>query len=214
MSTTTHAEHRKKHERTPSIARIAWMIWIVGLGCLLLALTPLSGCTYEKIISRSSLLSGLEGAESKIPEKKSTRTVPPILRTPAGGIRIENEDGSITLYAKSVRQLMTQITTTLRDDEPDLFINQVLSKVTKQEFYERGLDPKLAYDELVSRQRDIYKLFYYIPMGEYTPGIYLENVGKNTFRLKLSRARNQSLYWTGIDAVFEDGNYRLRWFVP
>jgi len=179
----------------------------------LLVLTP-GGCTYERIISRSSLLSGLEGAESKIPEKQSTRTIPEFLQTPTEGIRVTHDDGSITLYSKSIRQLMTHITTTLQNSEPELFVEQVLSKATKDEFYERGLDPMLGFDELSQHQEDIYSLFYYMPMGEYTPGLYLESVGRNVFRLKLARSYDQSLYWTGIDAIFEDGNYRLRWFVP
>ena len=140
--------------------------------------------------------------------------MPGFMRTPAEGIRITNDDGSITLYTKSMRQLMAQITTTIQNGERDLFVEQVLSQQTKEEFYERGLDPGIAFDELVSRQRDIFRLYYFMPMGEYTPGMYLEGIGRNTFRLKVSRAANPSLYWIGMDAVFEDTNYRLRWFVP
>jgi len=175
---------------------------------------PLGGCTYRRIISQTGILSGLEGAQSQIPSKRPTQALPDFLRTPDAGIRIENNDGTITLYAKSIRQLMTQITTTIKNGEKDLFVEQVLSKVTKEEFYDRGLEPGLGFDELKAHQKDIFRLFYFMPMGEYTPGLYLQNVGRNTFRLSLSRARNESLYWIGIDAVFENGNYRLRWFVP
>ncbi len=95
-----------------------------------------------------------------------------------------------------------------------MFIEQLLCERTKDEFYERGLDPGLAFDELVRRERDIGRLFYYMPMGEYTPGLHLTTIGRNTFRLKLPRANNESLYWLGIDVVFEKSNYRLRWFLP
>jgi len=174
----------------------------------------MSGCTYERVVSRSSILSGIEGAESKIPEKKAARPLPDFLRTPDEGIRVVDEDGSVTLYSKSIRQLMAQITSTLQNGERELFVEQVLSQRTKDEFYERGLDPGMAFDELLKHYRDIGRLFYFMPMGEYTPGLYLETVGKNTFRLKISRIRNESLYWIGIDTVFEENNYRLRWFVP
>ncbi|MDF1809176.1 MAG: hypothetical protein P1U42_05715 [Phycisphaerales bacterium] len=174
----------------------------------------MSACTYERVVSRSSILSGIEGAESNIPEKKAARPLPDFLRTPDEGIRVVDEDGSVTLYAKSIRQLMAQIITTLQNGERELFVEQVLSQRTKDEFYERGLDPGLAFDELLKHYRDIGRLFYFMPMGEYTPGLYLETVGKNTFRLKISRIRNESLYWIGIDTVFEGNNYRLRWFVP
>lgn len=174
----------------------------------------MGGCQrYERVISKSSVLSALEDKDSGIPKKRSANAVSDIFRTPKEGIRVENEDGTITLYAKSVRQLMTQITTTIQNGEEELFTEQVLSKVTRDEFLDRGLDPALAFRELTKRQKDIFRLFYFMPMGEYTPGLYLKAVGKNTFRLQLSRARNEKLYWIGIDTVFENGNYRLRWFV-
>jgi hypothetical protein len=50
-------------------------------------------------------------------------------------------------------------------------------------------------------------------MGEYTPGLFLETIGRNVFQLKLPRANNEKLYWIGLDVVFENGNYRLRWFL-
>ena len=180
----------------------------------LLLLPILGGCTYERVVSQSGLLTGLEGAESKIPPKRQARALPDFLRTPNEGIRVEHEDGSVTLYSKSVRQLMAHISTTIANGEQDLFLEQLLCQRTKDEFYERGLDPALAFEELVRRERDIGRLFYYLPMGEYTPGVYLKTIGRNTFRLKLPRANNESLYWLGLDVVFEDSNYKLRWFLP
>lgn len=181
---------------------------------LLLPGATLCGCTYERIVSQSGLLTGLDGAESKIPPKRQARALPDFLRTPEGGIRIENEDGTITLYSKSVRQLMAHISTTIGNNERELFVEQVLSERTKDEFYERGLDPGLAFDELKRRERDIGRLFYFLPMGEYTPGVYMQTIGRNVFRIKLSKVTNESLYWIGMDVVFEDSNFKLRWFLP
>lgn len=183
----------------------------------LVSLLLIAGCTpYERVVSRSSLLSSLEDTNDtgNVPTKKASRTLPDFLRNPEEGIRVEDEDGTITLYTKSIRQLMTQITLCIQNDERDLFVEQVLSQITKDEFYERNLDPGFAFDELVARQRDIFRMFYFMPMGEYTPGLFTKSIGRNVFRLQLSRARNEELYWIGIDSVFEKGNYRLRWFVP
>jgi hypothetical protein len=184
------------------------LIVLVSIGCIM------GGCTYERVVSQSGLLSGLDGAQSKLPAKQQARALPDFLRTPDEGIRVVDEDGTVTLYAKSVRQLMAHISTTIANGERDLFVEQVLCKLTKDEFYERGLDPGLAFDELVRRERDIGRMFYYMPMGEYTPGLYLKTIGRNTFRLKLPRANNEALHWLGMDVVFEDRNYRLRWFLP
>jgi len=181
---------------------------------MLLLMTTLAGCTYERVVSQSGLLSGLDGAQSQIPTKRQARALPDFLRTPDQGIRVENEDGTITLYSKSVRQLLAHLSTTIANGERELFIEQLLCQLTKDEFYDRGLDPSLAFDELVRRERDVGRLFYFMPMGEYTPGLYLKTIGRNTFRLKLGRANNESLHWIGIDVVFEDSNYKLRWFLP
>ena len=178
----------------------------------LILLTPI-GCRYERVVSHSGLLVGIEGAESQIPAKQTGQALPDFLRTPDEGIRIENDDGTITLYSKSVRQLMSHITTTIQNGEKELFVEQVLATSTKDEFIERGLDPGLAFEEVTNRQRDIFRMFYYMPMGEYTPGLFLETIGRNVFRLKLPRANNEKLYWIGLDVVFEKGNYRLRWFL-
>lgn len=190
---------------------------ICTLIACLIGLLLIAGCTpYERVVSRTSLLSSLEDTNDtgNVPTKKASRTLPDFLRNPDEGIRVEDEDGTITLYTKSIRQLMTQITLCIQNDERDLFVEQVLSQITKDEFYERNLDPGFAFDELVARQRDIFRMFYFMPMGEYTPGLFTKSIGRNVFRLQLSRARNEELYWIGIDSVFEKGNYRLRWFVP
>lgn len=179
------------------------------LGCVLL----LAGCGYERIVSQRNILSGIQGAESQIPAKKQGNTKPAIFAVPEGGIRQESEDGEITLYAKSFSHLMTHIAMTLENDEKELFVDQVLSQVTKDEFLERNLDPGLAFDELKSRQREIFRLFHFMPMGEYTPGLVVQPVGRQTFRLAIDGSSNRELRWIGIDAVFEKGNYRLRWFV-
>ena len=181
---------------------------------LLLLVATLPGCTYERIVSQSGLLTGLDGAQSQIPAKREARALPDFLRTPDEGIRVEDEDGTVTLYSKSVRQLLALISSTIANGERELFVEQLLCQRTKDEFYERGLDPSLAFDELVRRERDVGRLFYFMPMGEYTPGLYLKTIGRNTFRLKLGRANNESLHWIGIDVVFEDNNYKLRWFLP
>ncbi len=177
-------------------------------------LISLSACRYERVVSQSGLLTGLEGAESSIPAKRRANMLPDFLRTPEQGIRVEDEDGEVTLYSKSVRQLMIHLTTSIANGERELFLDQLLSEKTKREFIDRGLDPGMAFDELVRRQRDAGRLFYFMPMGEYTPGVDYRSIGQNIFRLRLPSATHEGLYWIGIDVVFEDLNFKLRWFLP
>lgn len=189
--------------------RYALIIAIAMTGLILLP-----GCQYERIVSHSGLLVGLEGAESQIPPKRQSRPLPEFLRTPEEGIRVEDEDGNVTLYSKSIRHLMAHMTTTIAEGEKDLFLEQLLSQRTKDEFHERGLDPGLAFDELVRRQRDVGRLFYFMPVGEFTPGVDFRTIGKNVFRVRLPRQMHEGLYWIGLDVTFEDYNYKLRWFLP
>lgn len=180
----------------------------------LLVLTALTApaCREERIVSRKGMLSSLPGAQTGgIPDVRNI-TQAEILRTPDDGIRQTLPDDTVVLYAKSIQHLMTHIVNTMQNEEEELFTQQVLSKATRDEFVVRGYDPNEAYKEIVRRQRDVFRLFNAMPFGERTPGVYMESIGRNEFRIRLPRSSWGDLNWTGIDAVFEDGNYRLRWF--
>lgn len=183
------------------------------VACVSAAALLTAGCAMEeRIISRRGLISSLPGAKSNIPDERTAQQAD-ILRTPTQGIRQTDEDGNVTLYAKSVQHLMTHLVHAIQNDERDLFVEQILSKKTRDEFLFRGYDPATAFDELVRRQRDIFTLFNTMPFGERTPGLMLLATARNEFRLRLPRQSWGDLKWTGIDTVFEDGNYHLRWFV-
>lgn len=144
---------------------------------------------------------------TEIPGAKNVEEVP------ADSLVRTEPDGKKTLIAKTGRQLMVHIYKTLDDNKPELFVDQVLSDVTKQEFYARGYDPVEAFKELQRRREDIDTLFARMPMGESTPGVILSKVGKGTLRLEVEGMAARDLKWAGMDMVLEKGNYRLRWFV-
>lgn len=176
------------------------------------ALIVLAGCMEERVVSRKGLLSSLPGAQTQIPDQRTTRR-PDVLRPPSGGIREVLDDDTIILHAKSVQHLMSHIVSAIQNNEKELFVEQILSRQTRDEFRIRGYDPGTAFDEAVRRQRDVFKLFNSMPFGENTPGIHLQSIGRNEFRLEVPRSSRRGLKWTGIDVVFEQGNYHLRWFI-
>ncbi|MBO6512799.1 MAG: hypothetical protein JJ974_02390 [Phycisphaerales bacterium] len=177
-------------------------------------IAQMGGCKpYRKEISRKSLLSKLDQQQRGEAQAPRPTVINEIFAVPGGKIRTEDEDGNVTLYAKSIKHLMNHIIYALENDERELFTEQILSQITKDEFIDRGMDPGIAFDELVKRRRDIYRMFNFMPMGESTPGLYIEPIGENLFRLAVSRAGHQDLLWIGIDVSFEDLNYKLRWFV-
>lgn len=171
-----------------------------------------SACRQERIVSRQGLLSSIPGAQSSIPDPRDARR-PDVLQTPRGGIRQTLEDGSVVLHSKSIQHLITHIVHAIQNDEEDLFVNQLLAFETLEEFRIRRVDPALGFQEVVRRRRDAFELFAAMPFGESTPGLFLEPTGRNEFRLQLPRSSWGELDWVGIDAVFEDGNFKLRWFI-
>ncbi len=125
---------------------------------------------------------------------------------------VELPDGEILLVSKTGRHLMAHVINTIDADDKALFLDQVLSEITKQEFIDRGIDPGEAFVELKKRRTDIMKLFNLMPMGEYTPGVYMKGVGGGVQRLKVSGPSAMDLRWNFMDMKYEKGGYRLRWF--
>lgn len=188
--------------------------------CLILLIIPtvmgLASCApYEREISRRGILTDFSDENKGGSPNAHSRPafVDPVFALPEGKIRVEDDDGNVTLYAKSVKHLMSHIITALENNERDLFTEQILSKTTVDEFKERNLNPGIAFDELVKRRKQIYQCFHLMPNGEYSPGLFLKPIGTNMFRLAVSRAGHSELLWIGIDVSFEQSNYRLRWFV-
>jgi hypothetical protein len=174
----------------------------------------LGGCATEsRVVSWNPILGRLPGAETQIPVTGPRGSYTDPTKLPEAKVREEAPDGTVTLRARTGRQLMQHIYTTLRDGERDLFTEQVLSRRTRSEFEVRGHDPREAFDMLLARGGDVQALFDAMPMGEQTPGVFLESVGDGVLRFRVSGRSAMDLRWTGIDMVMEDGSYRLRWFV-
>lgn len=185
-----------------------------GPACLVAgaALGLAAGCVETQVTQvNKPMFAGLPGVDSGGGSLASAfgQSRPEILQ-PVEQIRVENPDGTITLRAPTVRDLMRHILETLVRDEEEIFTQQVLSTITRREFVERGYDPREAFRELKRRQGDIRGLFQAMPMGEFTPGILLRPIGKNMFRLHSEGDR--SMPYRFMDVVFEGGDYRLRWF--
>ncbi len=177
----------------------------------------LSACTETRVTKWNPMLGSLPGASSGRPVTTENRFnfQSPIV-APEGGIRQENDAGEVTLHARSARHLMAHIYTTLQQDERDLFAEQVLSTITRAEFFARGRDPAEAFDMLKARQNDVFKLFDTMPAGEYTPGVVWNKLGqvdgKNLVRIGVSGIAARGLQYTYFDMVMEHGSWRLRWF--
>jgi len=160
------------------------------------------------------LLGGLPGSTSNTPVVRNLGDYRDPTRVEGNKIEVANPDGTKTLTARTGRHLMVHIYNTLVRDERELFVEQVLSSETADEFRARGKDPAEAFDMLLARFDDIQETFNRIPLGEYTPGVFIKNVGHRAKRIALDPVTARDLVFSGFDMVMEGGNYRLCWFVP
>lgn len=176
----------------------------------------LSGCAREeRMVNYKPFFTGLSGAQLNTPATGDS--------TPksSGAIAreedlfqpvLEHPDGRRTLQSKTGMQLMYHIQWTLQGDERELFVEQVLSEITRREYTDRNVDINEAFDRLKKRERDIAMLFSRMPMGENSPNVLMRPMGANMFRLQLSGAAARDMHFRGFDMVLESGNWRLRWF--
>jgi len=170
----------------------------------------LLGCErYERVVHYRPPLSGIPGAQSQTPFVSKYRAGP---AAGDGKIVIEHEDGTVELVSRNALQMLTHIRRLVAENEEELFTEQILSERTKQEFIERGYDPSEAFREIKRRENDLMALLARMPMGEFTPGLMLEKLGRNTFRLEVKGRAGEDLNWRFVDIVIEGGKWKLRWF--
>ncbi|MBS0191172.1 MAG: hypothetical protein U0573_15190 [Phycisphaerales bacterium] len=174
-----------------------------------------AGCQ-TKVVRYNPPLAGLPGAQTGVQPvlDPSIKVADSTLTKQASAEPIiTNPDGSKTLISRNGQDLMFHIARTMRDDDEKLFTEQVLSELTKDEFYERGYNPNLAFREIKRRHEDVEKLFKVLPAGELTPGVLLEQVGPNIMRVRVHYHDPADLPWCGFDMRLEGPNWKLRWFV-
>lgn len=192
---------------------------VILMRALLILMLLIGACETRRVVRWDPPLGSLPGASSGMPVVDDNRfNFADPTQAPEGGIRQELEDGTVRLYARSARHLMSHIYTTLANNERDLFAEQVLSEITRREFLDRGRDPREAFDMLKKHEDDILRLFDLMPMGEYTPGVIWKKIGRvgnsNIVRLGVTGPGTSEMRYTFMDMAMEHGNWRLRWFGP
>ena len=124
-------------------------------------------------------------------------------------LRRVNEDQSVTLISRAPRHVIYHLLQTLRGREVDLLFNQVLSEHARQGLIDQGRDPWEAVDYLARNQQQIEKFLSLIPFGEQTPGVIMQPIGRNMFRIEVDQARMTGTKFSRIDVIIESGSFRL-----
>jgi hypothetical protein len=172
-----------------------------------------AGCEQEKrVIYRNSMLGGVANAQTASPDI-DLRNGETSKAAASQKTIIDNPDGTKTLLARNPKHVMNHVIYTLRQNDADLFVTQVLSKITREDFLARGVDPRQAFAILKARQEDVLALFKVIPLADQTPGVFLQSIGGGVKRLMAEDRIAVDLKWKGIDFIIERGNYKLVWFV-
>ena len=193
-----------------------------------LATCLLGGCVETRVVRSSSLLGGLPGAEGGVqvdaPDPGAGSSWDQILTSfddpdadpnarwePVEGthLRAQSQTGELLLISTTPSHVMYHLTQTLRNGELDLLVDQVLSERTKSAYASQGRDPMDAARYLKENEEHITDLFAAIPLGEQTPGVFMESLGDNAFRLSAPPALVPDLKYRYFDVVIERGSFRL-----
>lgn len=183
-----------------------------AISATLIAALLTAGCTETRYIYSNPPLAGMPGAVTRA-EVVGVNGNSGISQIPDEKTVTENPDGTVTLRARNVKQVLLNVRWCLENDRSDVFVKQVLATRTGEEYQARGKDPAEAFAILKRYRDDFDKLHRTMPMGEFTPGLFLKTLSANTFRLEITDRSADRLYWNGIDVVFEKNNYLFRWVV-
>ncbi len=188
-------------------ARILLMVLVV------VASMGTVGCTQTRVIRAHTPMAGLPGATGGLRVGTKLQGYIDPTATPGGRNFILRDDGEVELIAKTGDHLLKHLSGVVRTRNKQMFVDQLLSEVTKQEFIDRGLEPGLAFDMLVEREADFRAMRSRMSLGERTPGVSMYKLGKRVYRVKATGLATRGLAWIGYDMVFERGNWKLRWFI-
>ncbi len=175
---------------------------------LIAATLLIGGCAVEeRVIYNRPMFGALPNAQVNQPV-----TMPKgyqnIVLKPREQVDPNNPDKKL-VTAGNGRQLMVNIYNALAKQDRATFVDQILSQQARDSMSQLGKDPGSAFDELYEKSDELVELFNRIPMGEYTPGIYMEKVGAGVFRVKLYGPTARGLYFTGFDMQLENSSWRL-----
>lgn len=186
---------------------------------VLTVVAALAGCQrQERIVHYKPFFAGLEGVQTGQPAVSTPRPGPAVDGGEAAiteqSLVVENPDGTKTLIARNGMQLMAHIRHLLTENDADLFASQLLSELTLEEYTQRGIDPREAFRTLKEHEKDILLLFARMPMGEHSPTVIVDQLGRNFFRVRVTGDARKGLgRYSGMDMRMEGGNWKLRWFL-
>ncbi len=190
---------------------------------LLTVYTLCAACVEERIIAvhgpanLPGAQGGLQASGARTQQNARTwesvlgESLPAIEGTPVDGkpFRFLTSDRRIILQSHSPRQMMIHLAETLRAGEDDLLYEQVLSSKIKDAYRNRGMDPRESVTFLKEHVEGVMRFLSLLPLGEQTPGVALQNLGRGAYRLASPGGGDEGQSFRFMDVVFERGGFRL-----
>lgn len=183
------------------------------------------GCqTEQRVVGVKGGFSGLArlpGAQSQLPPEALPPAEPSdrwsrLLPQDEPGEPVEGRPlrrvlptGDVVLLSRSPRELIVHLYETLRDEEYELLEKQVLSERTRSAYRREGKPVGEAVRWLIRNRDEIEKLISAMPVGDQTPGVLMNPLGNNAFRLSVQGGEMLPMRYHTLDVVIEEGRFRL-----
>lgn len=166
------------------------------------------------------LVAGVTSAsldQSRLPQPDQTDESNPD-EPPTDELVDTQTDGSITLKARTVREVLVHVSrvVSLDGDEgeryQEAFTRDVLSSETKRHFQAQSKDPtKEALDYLRGNRAAINKLLTRMPAAENSPSVLFSSGGPNQFKLEVVGPASRGLKFTELWVANEKGQWKFMW---
>ena len=119
-----------------------------------------------------------------------------------GALRVEDADGNIRLVSRSPRHVVIHLRQAVLEDDYELFYEQLVADIAKTDYQRAGMDPYESVERIREDREHVLKLLQRMPMGEFTPGLYLQPRGRGVYRLEVEDHR---LRLRKLDIIWESG---------
>lgn len=200
------------------------------LGVLLLAMCVCAGCkSEERVIAVRGGLQNMPGAVSNMkvdkPQGPQPTSVgawshlqarfnqehPDLTIDPENPMRAVSRDDPtrVVLLLYSPKYLITNLRDTIEAGEWMLIQDQLLSQMAKDEMRYQLLDPLDEVRRIAKNRRAILEMLATMPDADQTPGLFLQNMGTNVFRLEAPGNGALELKFTRVDMTIEDNQFKL-----
>jgi len=183
----------------------------------------------EKVVGVRGGLQNMPGAVSNIKVEKASGPAPTsagawshmqarfdtehpdLVIDPKNPMRAVSRDDptTVVLLLYSPRYLITNLRDTIERGEWMLIQDQILSQMTKDEMRSMLQDPLTEVRTIARNRRSILALLETMPDADETPGLFLQQIGKNVFRLTAPGNGSLGLKFTRVDMTIENNQFKL-----